>query len=110
MRNQHSDPRPLPCSSLSRHEDSGPKALNVGATPDGLVQPRSTPILADGDSNFLFDQSVNDISASFVEPALEGLLRASIGDNDVELHLPLLRGLPHLARTGDGLFQDAAAR
>ena len=54
-----------------------------------------------GDSNFLFDQSVNDISASYVEPALEGLLRASIGENDVELHLPLLRGLPHLARTGD---------
>ena len=44
---------------------------------------------------------MNDVSASFVEPALEGLLRASIADNSVELHMPLLRSVPHLARTGD---------
>ena len=54
-----------------------------------------------GDSNFLFDQSVNDVSASFVEPALEGVLRAAISENDVEAHLPLLRNVPSLARTGD---------
>ena len=54
-----------------------------------------------GDSNFLFAQSVNDISTAYVEPALEGVLRASIAENDVELHLPLLRHVPHLARTGD---------
>ena len=54
-----------------------------------------------GDSNFLFTQSVNDINSSYVEPALEGVLRASLGENDLELHLPLLRHVPHLARTGD---------
>ena len=53
-----------------------------------------------GDSNFLFDQSVSDVSASYVEPALEGLLRASIGDNNLELHLPILHNVPYLARTG----------
>ena len=55
----------------------------------------------DGDSNFLFDQSVSDVSASYIEPHLEGLLRASIAENSVELHLPLLLGVPHLARAGD---------
>lgn len=32
---------------------------------------------------------------------MEGLLRASIAENSVELHLPLLLGVPHLARAGD---------
>ena len=41
------------------------------------------------------------MSSSFVEPQLEGLLRATIADNSVELHLPILHGVPHLARTGD---------
>lgn len=54
-----------------------------------------------GDSNFLFDQSVSDISSSYVEPELEALLRASVGSNHVELHLPLLADVPHLVRAGD---------
>ena len=54
-----------------------------------------------GDSNYLFEQSASDISAASVEPALEAVLRASIAENSVERHLPLLRGVPFLARTGD---------
>ena len=38
-----------------------------------------------GDANFLFDQSVSDISSSYVEPELEALLRASVSSNHVEL-------------------------
>ena len=54
-----------------------------------------------GDSNFLFHQSVNDVSSSYVEPQLEGILTSSIGENNLELHLPLIRNVPHLARVGD---------
>ena len=54
-----------------------------------------------GDSNFLFSQSVNDVSTSYVEPSLVSVLLSSIGENDLEMHLPLLRSVPHLARAGE---------
>ena len=54
-----------------------------------------------GDSNYLLEQSASDVSAASVEPALEAVLRASIAENSVERHLPLLQGVPFLARTGD---------
>ena len=41
------------------------------------------------------------MSTSYTEPALEAVLRASLGENDLELHLGVLRAVPHLARTGD---------
>ena len=39
-------------------------------------------------------QSVNDVSSSHAEPALGALLIAAIAENDVEMHLGLLRGVP----------------
>jgi len=53
-----------------------------------------------GDSNFLFEQSVSDLSASHVEPALKAVLEAAIGENALELHMGNVAGVPHLARVG----------
>ncbi|KAL3930223.1 MAG: hypothetical protein SGPRY_001633 [Prymnesium sp.] len=53
-----------------------------------------------GESNFLFEQSPNDLSSSHIEPALRAVLHAAIAENSIEMHLSNLAGLPCLLRVG----------
>ena len=50
-----------------------------------------------GSSNTLFD---HDISSTYTEPALMGLLRSTVYESDVDRYASNLAGLPVLVRVG----------